>query len=148
MPDLVRKKAGLSASARGCLVPAQFNGRVSVLKAAEERKPPVCRPARRVYGTSLKRKLRYGDGPRAALLGLAVFAGQPTTPVLRNIRAAWPAASRTRPTSRICRTPRYILSPMFHHCGADAMRISALSAGNVPTDLRRRPADADSRTAK
>ena len=37
---------------------------------------------------------------------------------------------------------------MFHHCGADAMRISALSAGNVPTDLRRRPADAESRAAK
>lgn len=35
-PDLVSKEAGLSASARGCLVPAQFNGRVSVLKAAEE----------------------------------------------------------------------------------------------------------------
>lgn len=41
---LDKEKTGLSASARGCLVPARFNGRVSVLKAAEERKPPARSP--------------------------------------------------------------------------------------------------------
>ena len=61
---LDKEKTGLSASARGCLVPAQFNGRVSVLKAAEERKPPARRPARRVYGTSMKKAQIRRRSPR------------------------------------------------------------------------------------